>query len=186
MKNILIYTLMFYFFLIECPSSYGITKLSSKEKYYNKFNLSGIKFTNDSSSARVSKETAHNIFYGEFWGNGGSFSFNYEREIFLNFNIRVGIGIVIGASVSNTGKHSEAGGDIFGMLNYLIEIHSNNYIEVGAGLLTQGTKDLPTISLGYRYSPFYGGFFFKLTFDMKPNVENKFIPWGGLGIGVRF
>jgi len=140
---------------------------------------------NNISNEITNNEKQYNVLYCEIFGNGGTFSFNYERNIFLKLNIRIGFGILIGSSSSNSGEHTETGADVFGMLNYLIEIYKNNNLELGAGILTQGTKTLPTFSLGYRYIPQQGGFFFKLTFDMKPNFDNKFIPWGGLGLGVR-
>ena len=127
-----------------------------------------------------------NSLYVEILGNGGSFSINYERMIFKNFNVRLGTGILLSTSSSNTGKHTDVGADIFLMPNYLINIYRSNFIEAGAGVLYQGTKLLGTFSFGYGYRPKTGGFLFRLTFDTRPNPENKFMPWLGLGIGIQF
>lgn len=141
----------------------------------------------DSVSIYKSKEfESFNSFYTEIFGNGGSFSINYERMIFDNFNFRLGIGGLLTTSSSNTGEHTEFGGVIFLMLNYLINVYGNNFIELGAGPLYQGTKSLGTFSIGYGYRPKTGGFLFRLSFDMKPNVKNKFLPWFGIGIGIQF
>jgi hypothetical protein len=43
---------------------------------------------------------------------------------------------------------------------------------------------VPTIAIGYRYSPKNGGVFFSAAFDMF--LLGTESPWGGLGIGYRF
>ncbi len=132
------------------------------------------------------KKQKYNTLYAEIFGNGGFFSLNYEREIFNNFSPRIGVGFISSTSSSNSGEHTDFGILPFAMLNYLIQIRGNNNIELGAGIITTGTKYLPTLSFGYRYSPKDGGFFFKCTFDMLPNTDGYLFPWGGIGIGTRF
>ncbi len=131
------------------------------------------------------KELKYNIFYVEALGNGGTFSFNYERQFQPNLSLRFGLGIDAGTSTSNSGEHPVFGLDIIFMLNFLIKIINNNNFILGVGAIPTRLI-LPTFSIGYQYSPLYGGAFFQITFDNQPNIENKFIPWVGVGIGSRF
>ncbi len=128
----------------------------------------------DSVSIYDSEEFEYlNSFYAEIFGNGGSFSINYERMIFYNFNVRLGIGGLLSTSVTNTGEHTDFGSVIFLMPNYLINVYGNNFIELGAGPLYQGTKLFGTFSIGYGYRPKTGKFLFRVSFDMKPMWKIK-------------
>ncbi len=142
-------------------------------------------------------EKKNNIIYAEIFGNGLFASLNYERAISDNFTARVGLGYVFSNSESNSGSHHDFGFLPLAMLNYLIEIHGNNYFELGAGALLassaltsnsnfESTNAIePTFAIGYRYSPKAGGIFFSAAFDMFP-APGKIYSWGGLGIGIRF
>jgi hypothetical protein len=131
------------------------------------------------------KDVAHNVFYGELLGEVPGVSLNYERETLPDLNLRFGFGIAIGGTSSNSGSHTMVSGFIIGMLNYLIKIYGNNYIETGAGVLTNGYF-FPAFGFGYRYSPEYGGFLFKITFNIITYKNGHTFPFGGVGFGFTF
>jgi hypothetical protein len=139
----------------------------------------------------------NNIIYAELLGNGLFSSVNYERVISNNFDLRLGLGFVFSNSESNSGSHHTTVFLPLAMANYLIDIYGDNYIEVGGGFLIASTDleisdtfaqsmnvFVPTIAIGYRYSPKSGGVFFSAAFDMF--ILDSITPWGGLGIGYRF
>ena len=142
-------------------------------------------------------EYKNNILYGELLGNGLFSSLNYERIILNNFDLRFGFGFAFSNPESNSGSHHSTSFLPLVMANYLIDIHGDNYIEVGGGVLIASTDFeisdtfapsmnffIPTVAIGYRYSPKNGGFFFSAAFDMF--ILGTVTPWGGLGIGYRF
>ncbi len=147
-----------------------------------------------------SMENKNNIFYAELLGNGLFSSVNYERVISNNFDLRLGLGFAFDNSASNSGSHHTTSFFPLAMANYLIDIYGNNYVEAGGGFLIASTDFnisntpnsfqqsaytiIPTIAIGYRYSPKSGGFFFSAAFDMF--IYAGVLPWGGLGIGYRF
>ncbi len=143
------------------------------------------------------KKIKSNILYVELLGNGLFSSLNYEGMISNNFSARIGVGFWYDYSVSNSGSHHDLGFDPLAMLNYLIEIYGNNYIELGGGVLIATTTFtigdtfgpssftiVPTTAIGYRYSPNDGGFFISAAFDMF--ISSGIFPWGGVGLGYRF
>jgi len=82
-------------------------------------------------------------------------------------------------------------------LNYLIGKSKKNYFEVGAGFTylnisakNKGTSknftsSFGNITVGYRYAPAKGGFFFKA--ELTPIFGSGFfIPIAGLGFGYKF
>ena len=142
-------------------------------------------------------ENKNNIVYAELLGNGLFSSVNYERVISNNFDLRLGLGFAFSNSESNSGSHHTTAFFPLAMANYSIDIYSNNYVEVGGGVLIAFTDFIisdsfsqpmytfvPTTAIGYRYSPKNGGFFFSAAFDMF--ILSGITPWGGLGIGYRF
>lgn len=143
------------------------------------------------------QDTLHNVLYLEFLGNGTlkehlAFSFNYEREIYNNLNIRFGCGLNFSWSSSNSGDHTEIENIFLGMVNYLINFSKHNYIETGAGVLIEGQNHynrsnvLPTFAFGYRYVPNHRGFMFKITLVISTNERGWIFPTGGLGLGIAF
>ncbi len=145
------------------------------------------------------KETANNNIYLELLGNGILSSINYEHTYSNNFTMRIGVGWVFSNSESNSGGHHSTAFFPLAMVNYLIDIYGNNYLEIGGGFLI-ATSELtfsdsfnnpnnitfvPTFALGYRYSPKDGGFFFSLAFDLF-TYPPQVMPWGGLGLGYKF
>jgi hypothetical protein len=142
-------------------------------------------------------ESNNNIVYAELLGNGLFSSVNYERIISKNVDLRFGLGFAFSNSQSNSGSHHTTAFFPLAMANYLIDIYGNNYIEIGGGMLIASTEFeisdtfaqstnvfVPTIAIGYRYSPKNGGIFFSAAFDMF--ILGTVTPWGGLGIGYRF
>jgi hypothetical protein len=82
-------------------------------------------------------------------------------------------------------------------LNYLMGKSKKNYFEVGAGFTYLNisakhngnsknfTSSFGNITVGYRYAPAKGGFFFKA--ELTPIFGNGFfLPFGGLGFGYKF
>lgn len=82
-------------------------------------------------------------------------------------------------------------------LNYLIGKDKKNYFEAGAGftyinLSTKNTgsksfkSSFGNVTLGYRYAPAKGGFFFKA--ELTPVFGDGFFTpfYGGLGFGYKF
>jgi len=118
-------------------------------------------------------ESSDNIIYAELLGNGLFSSINYERVISNNFDLRFGLGFAFSNSESNSGSHHTTAFLPVVMGNYLIDIYGDNYLEAGGGVLISSTEFqisdtftqpinvfVPTIAIGYRYSPKDGGVFF--------------------------
>ncbi len=149
---------------------------------------SSLKTVNQDSVSIYDNEEfeSFNSFYAELFGTGGSFSINYERMIFDDFNVRLGMGGLLKIAVSNSGEHTDIGDVIFLMPNYLINVHGNNFIELGAGPLYQGRELLGTFSIGCGHRPKTGGILFRFSFDMNTDMESEFLPWYGIGIGIQF
>jgi hypothetical protein len=131
------------------------------------------------------KEAAHNVFYLELMGEVPGFSFNYERETVPNLNLRFGLGISVTGSSSNSGSHTITNSFFIGMVNYLIPFSGNNNIETGLGFLTNGYF-FPAFDLGYRYSPVYRGFLFKITINIITYSNGHHFVFGGMGFGFTF
>ena len=132
------------------------------------------------------KEVSHNVFYGELLGEIPGISINYERETISNLNLRLGMGFLISESTSNSGSHTMIGGLLIGMCDYLINVSGNNYIETDAGTITNGSYFFPAYAIGYRYYPRYGGFLFRITFNILIYKNGHTFPFGGIGLGVAF
>jgi hypothetical protein len=144
------------------------------------------------------EQKSNNIIYIELLGNGLFSSLNYEYAISNNFSARIGLGYAFSNSESNSGAHHDFAFLPVAMLNYLFQIHDNNYLEIGAGALISASDlssspgfestvaVVPTFALGYRYSPKNGGFFFSAAFDMFSVSLSSVAPWAGLGLGYRF
>lgn len=146
-----------------------------------------------------SMENKNNIVYAELLGNGLFSSVNYERVISNDIDLRFGLGFAFDNSASNSGSHHTTSFFPLAMANYLIDIYGNNFVEAGGGFLIASTDFnisntpntfqsaytiIPTIAIGYRYSPKTGGIFFSAAFDAF--IYAGVFPWGGLGIGYRF
>ncbi|HMG68894.1 MAG TPA: hypothetical protein VK588_14450 [Chitinophagaceae bacterium] len=82
-------------------------------------------------------------------------------------------------------------------LNYLIGKNNKSYFEVGAGFTylkisaknhgtsKNFTSSFGNVTLGYRYAPAKGGFFFKA--EVTPIFGSGFfLPFAGLGFGYKF
>jgi len=134
------------------------------------------------------KDYKSNVAYFELGGNCILYSFNYEREILDNLSPRIGLSIFPLQKVSNSGPATGTRLLATFLINYFIDLGSNNKIEFGVGLTNIFSVDnYPAISLGYRYSPFDGGILFKITYT--PILESKLFDshaWFGIGIGIRF
>ena len=89
-------------------------------------------------------------------------------------------------SLAQKKEVSHNGGLLIGMLNYLINFSGNNYIETDAGTATNGDAFFPAFGLGYRYCPKYGGFLFKIAFNIITYKNGHTFPFGGIGFGAAF
>ncbi len=198
---------VFSFLLFGCPSIFA-TNFSAENWYYKYANINSpnrkfaVWFNSDNSlyitsDSAANKDTlttpvvrpvksGYNIFYAELFGNGFFSSLNYERVVSKYFSIRLAMAIIFSSSSSNSGSHTDFGVFPFMMVNFLLNIHGNNYFEFGAGSFVFFEAFFPDFAIGYRYSVKEGGFFFSLTFDIVSVTENKMIPWGGIGVGFSF
>ena len=191
--------------LIGCSSTYAQKRISIDEKNYeaaNEYSKDNVVLNKCNSISIIADSTAkkdsinasviqpgkggYNIFYAELFGNGFLSSLNYERVVSKYFSIRLAMALIVSGGSSNSGSHSEFGAFPFMMVNFLLNIHGNNYFEFGAGSFVLFEAFFPDFAVGYRYCAKDGGFFFSLTFDMISVTENKMIPWGGIGVGVSF
>ena len=136
-------------------------------------------------------QTAAKAAYVEI-GGPGLLSANFDMRFTNKEN---GIGFRVGV-----GAFSISGISVFTVplgLNYLIGKSKKNYFEVGAGFTyldisakhkgtsKNFTSSFGNITLGYRYAPAKGGFFFKA--ELTPIFgDGFFIPIGGLGFGYKF
>ena len=136
-------------------------------------------------------QTAAKAAYVEI-GGPGLLSANFDMRFTNKEN---GIGFRVGV-----GAFSISGISVFTVplgLNYLIG-KKNNFFEIGAGYtymnanatLKSKSKNFNTsfgnATIGYRYAPAKGGFFFKA--ELTPIFGSGFtIPYfGGLGFGYKF
>jgi hypothetical protein len=136
-------------------------------------------------------QTAAKAAYVEIGGPGLA-SANFDMR-FANKEDGAGFRVGVGAfSVNSVGVVTVPLG-----LNYLIGKSKKNYFEVGAGFTYLNlsakhkgtsknfTSSFGNITLGYRYAPAKGGFFFKA--ELTPIFgDGFFLPFGGLGFGYKF
>jgi len=141
------------------------------------------------------RPTKKNHFYLELGGNGGLYSFNYERLITDNFTLRAGFGITPGilfvdgtflaipltaSYLAGSDAHKfEAG---FGTTFFTVQDPEvfGFPVEVNSFFALTGI-------IGYRYFKPRGGFTFRICFTPFYNTgENEFAPSGGLSFGLGF
>jgi hypothetical protein len=137
-----------------------------------------------------------NTVYIEVLGNGGLYSFNYERNIGANLYGRMGFGHwtsgFMGPETSVT--------TLPFMLHYIRGGHHNHF-EVGLGLVmgaiteTERTNSIFNVTsfLGYRYQAPAKGIILRIGFtpfyslDKRANYPgDSFFLSGGMGVGYHF
>jgi len=142
---------------------------------------------------------AGNSVYFEFLGNGGLYSFNYERSFTPNISGRIGFArwsIIDIMSKNTTGKMTT----IPVLLTYLTG-HKKSHFEIGGGFLfgkeNNYNESNPIINLtsviGYRFQTPGMGFVFRtgltpfLSLDNKANYPDPglFLS-GGISVGFHF
>lgn len=115
------------------------------------------------------REEAKNILYWEtaYCGFAGSLSINYERVLSEHITLRLGAGSGMLMTIDSP-TYGSVGGLV--MVNYVTS--GDHKFEAGAGgslvedfelyqHRTHGIKPSPALSVGYRYQPSSGGFFFR-------------------------
>ena len=143
------------------------------------------------ANAQENSNVHQNNIYIELLGNGIIWSVNYERMIFSNSIIKVGLGYI--PKMEN--DFISAPQSILIPIDYihLIDMNDNAKIDIGIGLTFKfgeeeyGDKDeiIPNAILGYRYQPNINGFMFRISFS--PYIsENRFFPWIGISFGQKF
>ncbi len=150
------------------------------------------------SLCSVAQELPKNSVFGELLGNGGTYSINYEREVFDKFLGRIGVsythdgesGIPVG--VIMIGKY-------FGESKHHFEVDGGvTYIN---GITSEGNSPYKrrenivflTAFMGYRYHKPEGKFLFRIGLTPLYNLkaiddadEGRFIVSGGVSFGYRF
>lgn len=156
--------------------------------------------TGAEEEAAPTTRSAKNSLYLELLGNGGVYSVNYERNITDEITLRLGFSQI---SVSTTINDETDKASLMTfplMANYLLG-GGNHHLELGAGATLvyasgelnsggdrfkgEGFAASGTATVGYRYQPRDGGFFFKVGATPFVNSRGVF-PWGGLSLGGVF
>lgn len=145
---------------------------------------------------------AKNALFLELLGNGILYSLNYDRRLNDRFSLRAGMMYFsIGASSSDGSSSSKATVLLVPVLFNVLFGGKNHKFELGAGPLVayasaeasgiggsaggKGVGFAGTSSIGYRYSPADGGFFFRA--GLAPLISSKgFLPWPELSFGAAF
>lgn len=122
-------------------------------------------------------------------GGPGLFSINLDSRLTASetgLGARIGFG---GLIIESSGFYTVPLG-----INYLIGKDDKNYFELGAGYTIMKVGEFGydsesfsfrNATIGYRYAPKDGGFFFKA--QLMPMIRrNFFLPIGGLGFGYKF
>lgn len=144
---------------------------------------------------------AKNSIFLEIGGSGLLYSINYDRIIGNYASSRIGLSCfeIYNGSIEDQ-HHIDCLLPVFG--NFVLGKSSHHY-EFGGGPIISNSYNLSTwdndlstligISLGYRYQPNLGGFFFRggitpVLFPLKPDPSTwkGIIPWAGISIGYSF
>jgi len=161
------------------------------------------------------KFTPQNTLYVEFLGNGGLYSLNYDHRFSNKVSLRAGISYY---SVNNIFNIFLTSGTFTVLnfpvqVNYLFNFGSSN-IQVGAGITVWSENDNyaynenfifgPVIhtdtsyltlffnpTIGYRYQPKDGGFFFQASImslidPFNSSDKNQLPFWFGIGLGITY
>ncbi len=132
---------------------------------------------------------AKNAWFLEAAGNGGIISGNYERFLFQNVGLRVGLGTVY------MGFTAPIMID-FCTVPIMIDFYfgDDNKIELGFGIVYSAGEDLDgrefegvngTATIGYRYQPVNGGSIFRI--GLTPYFSGDGIQfWLGISFGNTF
>jgi hypothetical protein len=153
-------------------------------------------------SAQDEKEYRRNTVYFELFGTGIFYSVNYERRIsphvslragFTSWSLHGGLFTILGIE-----KLSMTAFPV--MVNYLTGPMKSSHLEIGAGLMpsffsgkalftgSEGANNqsllVGTASIGYRYQPPDGGFFFRIA--LTPLLGQIVGYTGGLSFGLTF
>jgi hypothetical protein len=139
---------------------------------------------------------SRNSIYFELFGNGGLYSFNYERSITSSFIGRIGF-----ASFASDLYGTKTRITDFPLSVSYITGKNKSHFEAGGGLLLGVEKESDVSNtlvdligfIGYRYQPAGKGFLFRIGltpfFSLDGNAnypDNGFMLSGGISLGYHF
>lgn len=145
---------------------------------------------------------AKNTLFVEGLGNGGLYSFNYDRRIAPTWNVRIGFSNYrVDVNLFNVLSASASAVVIPLVGSYLYHFpNSSSYLEVGAGITSAFLAEsattvvpasaatylpIPTLVAMYRLMPNEGGF--SLRAGVTPLFfPTLFLPWIGVSLGWTF
>ena len=145
---------------------------------------------------------AKNSVFVEGLGNGGLYSFNYDRRIAPTWNVRIGFSNYrVDANLADVLSGSASAVIVPLVGSYLYNFpDSPSYLEVGAGIssaflsvsastvaptATTAYVPIPTVVAMYRLMPAEGGF--SLRAGVTPLfLPGLFLPWLGVSLGWTF
>lgn len=164
--------------------------------------LAGGGIVNNAFCQDARGDTCRNAIYAELLGPGILYSINYDYRITPNFGLRAGFSqwavpailVLVNGSMGFTGFPVTA--------NYLSG-EGSSHLELGAGIVPtilsidgeevflgskvrdRETVVLETLTIGYRFQGVDGGLVFRIAFTPLL-VLDRFLPFGGISLGVAF
>ncbi|MFY7997739.1 MAG: hypothetical protein ACOVSW_03985 [Candidatus Kapaibacteriota bacterium] len=150
-------------------------------------------------------QTAKNTLFVEGLGNGGLYSFNFDRRLAPTWNVRLGFSNYrADAALANVFSGAASLVVIPLIASYLYNFpESNSYLELGGGISSlfatvsvttvvpasaTAYTPIPTFVIMYRIMPSEGGFSLRagLTPLILPNFFLPILPWLGVSLGWTF
>jgi hypothetical protein len=168
-----------------------LPKLSNSIEYFNIYKEYGY-------NKNIST-TKKNTLFVEAFGNGLLYSIGYDRLFFPEKTTKLSLSIGVTPFIGQKQSTMKIDAWLSPQVNCLIGKDHN--LEIGIGYTFLGfyidyinRPHLIFYRIGYRYQKTDGGLFFRIGFtpysfiDKAPgiNLDNPFMPWGGIAIGWTF
>ena len=142
-----------------------------------------------------------NSVYFEFFGNGGLYSINYERELASKLYGRIGFSTFDYSNILGSGSESPSRVTVFPVMITYLSGNGKNHFEISGGMLfgletetgaSNAIVDL-TAFIGYRYQSSANGFLFRLGITPFYSLDNAahypdqgYLTSAGLSLGFCF
>lgn len=155
--------------------------------------------TLDGSSQEIN--APKNSLYLEFFGSGGLYSINYERQVSSTFYGRFGLATFKSTDYLGDGPEVATRITTFPVMITYLSGEGKSHFEIAGGMLF-GIKSEADVNykiidmiafIGYRYQPPVKGLVFRIGFtpflslDNDANYpDNNFFPSAGISIGYHF